>query len=60
MFFDFLRAVSVLDSDAYLSVGKIMSTILLETPMDAHLLPLPVTSILTISCLLDVLIFLEH
>lgn len=59
-FFNFLRAVSVFDSDAYLSVGKTISTILLETPMDAHLLSLPVNSILTISHLLDVLIFFEH
>ena len=59
-FFNFLRPVSVFDSDAYLSVGKTISTILLETPMDAHLLSLPVNSILTISHLLDDLIFFEH
>lgn len=56
--FDFLRAVSVYDSDASLSVGKTMS-ILLETPMEAHLFPFPVTSILTTSHLLNALIFLE-
>lgn len=57
--FGFPRTVSVYGNNIYLSLGKIISIILLETPMKAYLLTLPVASLLIIFCLLDALIFLE-